>query len=252
MSTSENKNLCSRIHNKMFPMDDQVRGPGCCFCLPLKLGISIICLFFFLDFVNVVQLAIRAMTVNLIVGGICLPLGFLFMLIPCIMAIKYCRDDTLVHRKRLIAGCTLCVFVNIVLLIILAGSTFFDPEMSALLANVIVSHLISIVLWLIARQACKQWVMVGELFGVRNDKALSREASYYMGSQGVPRSSFDQISRSSRHESHVRVDLEAARAVPAGVRNPHGANSKGHLEGLAARNVAESRGWHGEIASSHN
>ena len=143
MSISENQGCAAKMHNRMFPMDDAVKGPGCCFCLPLKLGITIICIFFFVDLINIIQLVSRVLAINAIFGAICLPL-IPFMLVSCIMAFNYCREDSIKNRKRLVIACTLCLFTNILSFIVFSISDFLVENMHTIYVNLIINHLFSL------------------------------------------------------------------------------------------------------------
>ena len=128
MSIAENPSCCEKIHNKMFSMDDPNQGPKCCFCVQLKLGISLICIFSFIDLINEIQMVSRAMTINIVVGAVCLP-AIMFMVVCCIMFTKYCKKDSVRNRHLLVVGTSLNVFANFMMLIVLAASPAFDEEM---------------------------------------------------------------------------------------------------------------------------
>ena len=90
MSISEKRSCSQKLHDKLFPTDINGKGPGCCNCLPLKMGIMLVFVYAFVDFVNQIQLIIRALIESPIVGLICIPV-LLFMGINCYFFIRYCK-----------------------------------------------------------------------------------------------------------------------------------------------------------------
>lgn len=147
MSISEKQSWCNKLHEKHFPVDASGKGPGCCACIPLKVGVSAICVYAFIDAINQAQLVIRAFMSNVMVGLCCIPVLF-FMAINCFFFVKYCQEDSLVTRKRLVIGCSLSLFANVLSVILLAGSCFFDPGMVTMLPSVLIGHAITISLWI--------------------------------------------------------------------------------------------------------
>ena len=88
------------------------------------------------------------------------------MAVNCLFFIEYYNEDSIDTRRRLVIGTTLSLFANVLSVTLLSAACMFNMPMVKMLPEVLVSHAITILIWVFCLMACRHFVTMGEMYGV--------------------------------------------------------------------------------------